>query len=627
MNGLYQKYLDNLAEGHDLAKKNVFLNAEDKETLLKKIRENSRRTYELRRENDEILNTLVYSRNAEDLTEGDVSDLMEFADNLYAFLIQNDIGTSYRVHQLLYKYAEHKNDVDMCIRQRYHLGSNLFYLNLQMPELGLNLFGKQITEYFRQNAEYVDRCEEFESKQTRGFIFRSTSNMWLSDESISCKHQPCVPFDIMSTYPAFNRYFNDMMALYTSPKNQALLTDFPWEQGIFNLHFNRCQYCQDMEIHHPREIREAVLESAKYIYDHRFEFSAANSPVQNAQIEYFYASAQYKMGLISASELMDFLLTLAEKADPSDYTMEGISLNLHVPQHLESTYHILSDKARAQYADKVDRFNKSAQEYLHKAPHNEFSNVVTHAVAESIRFRVYHDQSLQQEMFNALLFCHPPTYIHVQMTATLSRMLMTRMAKTAPEKLVGIYGLYDPETIRNIAEELGDRIWLCALYHDVGKLMLLDYISIYGRKLLDEEFTAIKLHPQIGSAMLDHINAPDFSAVSLHHHRFYNGQGGYPEQCPPCSGRYKGMVDIVTVCDCIDAATDDIGRCYSTAKSFDQIIDEIRQQTGSRYSPDVAALFDDETFYKTVEETLARTRRDIYFEVYGNGKFSASIHE
>ena len=627
MDGLYQKYLDNLAEGHDLAKKNVFVAAEDKASLLRTIRKNSRRTYELRRENDEILKTLIYSRKAEDLTESDVSDLIEFATELHTFLAQNDIGASYRVHQLLYEYALLKNDLDLCIRQRYHLGSNLFYLNLQLPELGLNIFGKQITEYFRQNAVYIDRCAEFENHQTRDYIFRSASNMWLSDESIACKHQPCVPFDNMSNYPAFKQYFKDTMELYTSPRNQALLTDFPWEQGIFNLHFNHCQYCQDIEVHHPSEIREAVLESAKYIYDHRHEFSAANSPVQNAQIKYFYASAKYKMGLISASELMDFLIDLAGTADPEDYTMEGISLNLHMPQHLEYIYHLLSDKNRAAYAGKLAHFTETSREYLRKAPHNEFSNVVTHAVAESIRFRIYHDQNLQQEMFNALLFCHPPTYIHVQMTATLSRMLMIRMAQTTPEKLVGIYGLYDPDTIRDIAHELGDRIWMCALYHDVGKLMLLDYISIYGRQLLDEEFTTIKLHPQIGSAILDHINAPDFSAISLHHHRFYNGQGGYPEQCPPCSARYKAMVDIVTVCDSIDAATDDIGRCYSTAKTFAQIIDEIRQQSGTRYSPDVIALFDDEKFYKTVEETLERTRKDIYFEVYGNGKFSASIHD
>lgn len=627
MNDLYQKYLDNLAEGHDLVKRNLFAAAEDKDSLLHQIQENSRRTYELRRENDQILNTLIYSRKAEDLTESDVEELTAFANNLYVFLNQNDIGASYRVHQLLYEYAKLKDDTELCIRQRYLLGTNLYYLNILMSDLGLNLYGKTITSYFRQNADFLPQCEEFENEQTRGYILRSLSNMWLADESISCRHQPCIPFDTIMTYPAFQQYFNYMMSLYTSPKYQALLTDFPWKQGIFNLHFNRCQYCQNLQLHHPIEIRQEVFESAEYIYEHRHEFTNENTPVQLSQIEYFYASAKHKMKIISNAELVDNLIRLSERADPKDFTLNGISHNVHIPQYLEYFYRSMTAEEQKPFQDKVEKIIAASNEYLHKAPHNEFSNVVTRAVAETLRSRIQHDQSLESEMFNALLFCHPPTYIHVHMTATLSRKLMVRMARTAPEKLNGVYDLRDSTLISQIAEELGERIWVCALYHDVGKLMLLDYISIYGRQLLDEEFEVIKLHPQIGSALLDQLNTPDFSAVSLHHHRFYNGQGGYPAQCPPCPTRYKMLVDIVTVCDSIDAATDNIGRCYSTAKTFSQIIEELRAQSGTRYSPDVVALFDDEAFYKSIEADLSKERQDIYFEVYGNRKFSASIDQ
>ena len=617
MKDLYQKYLDNLNEGHELVKKNLFSTAETKDDLLRQIRENSRRTYELRRENDRILETLIDSRRAEDLTASEVAELAEFANKMYTSLQQTDIGTSYRVHRLLYEYAQLNDDFDLRIRQLYNLGTNLYYLNLQMPELGVNLYGKEVTNYLRQAADHLPRCREIESDETKGYILRCLSNMWLADEKTSCSHQPCVPFDVISTYPAFKKYFDAMMAVYTDPEYRSLLPNFPWDQAIYNLHYNRCRYCQKIQKHHHHAIMEDVYESAQYVYDHYAEFSQQNTPVQDGEVVYFYAAIKCKLGLISLPEMVDTLIELADSADPNDFSVTGITLNLQIPLYLEYAYHAMSAEQRNIYRDKLMAISRATNDYLLRTPHNEFSNVVTRSVGESIRFRMHHNKSLSHQMFNALLFCHPPTYIHVHMTATISRKLMIHMARTAPEKLIGLCDLNDADAIRDQAEVLGEQIYRCALYHDVGKLMLLDYISIYGRKLLDEEFTAIKLHPQIGSALMDHLNVPELSVVSLHHHRYYNGKGGYPAECPPCPARFKSFVDIVTVCDSIEAATDDIGRSYSIAKSFSQIVNELRSESGTRYSPDVVALFDDVEFFRSVEEELSRERQDIYFRVYG----------
>lgn len=624
MNPLYQKYLENLSEGHELVKKNLFAEADNQTALLRQIRENSRRTYELRLENDEILDKLVFSRKAEELTSEDVAELSEFADHLYAFLHQNDIGTSYRIHQLLYDYAVLHNDYDLRIRQLYHLGTNLYYLNLQMPELGINLYGNKVTEYLRQAAEPLSHWSDIASETTRGYILRSYSNMWLADEDISCRHQPCIPFDIVTTYPAFKKYFDNMMAIYTSEEYRAMLPDFPWDRAIYNLHYNRCQYCNKLQKHHPRSIMEDVYESAQHVYKHHKEFSQRNATVQDGEVMYFYISIQHKLGLISLSEMADILIRMAESADPNDFSVAGITLNLQIPLYLEYAYHAMSDEQRKPYHEKFAAISKATNDYLLRTPHNEFRNVVTRAVGESIRFRVSQSNTLQRELFNALLFCHPPTYIHVHMTACLARMLMVHMAKTTPEKLIGLYRLRDASTVREQAESLGERIYACALYHDVGKLMLLDYISIYGRKLLNEEFAAIKLHPQIGAALMDQQDVPELPYISLHHHRFYNGQGGYPANCPPCPAAYKALVDIVTVCDSIEAATDDIGRSYSAAKTFSQIMDELRSESGTRYSPDVVDLFEDEDFSRKVEDELNKARQNIYFKVYGKNDFSTS---
>ena len=49
-------------------------------------------------------------------------------------------------------------------------------------------------------------------------------------------------------------------------------------------------------------------------------------------------------------------------------------------------------------------------------------------------------------------------------------------------------------------------------------------------------------------------------------------------------------MDALTVADSLDAATDNIGRCYTMAKPVDTLLGEFRAQRGTRYAPEVVAL-------------------------------------
>lgn len=618
MRELYQRYLNNLTECHNLVKKNLFTDASDQDSLLEMIRENSRRTHQLRLENDELLNTFLYSRKAETLTDRDVQELQELADSLYSFLYQNDIGVSYRVHQLLYDHATLHNDYDRIIRQSYLLGTNLYYLNVQMNELGINLFGERITKLFRYAAEQFPNYDQIADPETRGYIIRCLSNLWLSDASTSCRHDPGKCADIIECYKAFNNYFYLLIDLYSTLDYQSLPETFPRDQAIFNLHYNRCQFFHDLQYELPEEICCELLESAQYIYDHRHQFTQSNSVVQPGQIEYIYDMNRFRMGLMTRAEMLETLIAMVESADHNDFSVDGITRNLQLPIYMEYVYHAMSEDERRPYLAKLTFISQEANNYLLRAPHNEFSNVITRAVGESIRYRVQHGKQLHYQMFSALLFCHPPTYIHVHVVAALCQKLLMHMALVMPRKLIGLFGMTSPDEIRAKAQTLGERIYMCALYHDIGKLMILDCISIYSRKLLEEEFAAIKLHPTIGSLLLDQLEMPELSAVTLHHHRSFDERSGYPADCPPCPKEYKPLVDIITICDVIEAATDDIGRSYSAVQTFESIIDRLREKSGTLYSPDVLALFDDAAFTASVKSEMMSARKEAYLEIYGS---------
>ena len=75
-------------------------------------------------------------------------------------------------------------------------------------------------------------------------------------------------------------------------------------------------------------------------------------------------------------------------------------------------------------------------------------------------------------------------------------------------------------------------------------------------------------------------------------------------------------VDALTVADSLDAATDNIGRCYTAAKPLEKLIEELRAQKGSRYAPAVVELFDDPDFCTEFRRKLYESRQSVYLEVY-----------
>lgn len=614
----YQKYLDNLAKANELVKKDLLNASKDKEAFIEQIRNNSRQTIALRRENDILLDEILYSRKAEDLTSEDVAELKELADHLFIYQNQTDVGTSYRIHQLLYEYAELTGDIDLRIRQLYHMGAALFYINPLMTDLGINLFGKQAGEHFMEGARYLPEIEKFSDPATQGYIIRCLTNLCISDERYTCKHQPGIPYDTLSAYYECKKYYDWMTDFYQSAHYREITPDFNWETAIYNLNYNLCLYYQFIQKYHPPEVIESLLKAATFIHSHQEEVPKFKYTTKQVSIEQIYATIRWKAGQITVTELADTIYEMIERADPNDFSMNGIALNLHMPLHFEYAFSAMNRTQRAQYQEKMDLLNQQTNDYLLRAPRNEFSKLIIQFVGESIRYRAKHNLPLKQQFFDSLLFCHPPTYIHVRTTAWLSRKLFLRLMDTNTEALLNLYDINDVDELREHRDEFADRIYHCALYHDVGKIMLLDNIGIYTRALLDEEFAVIKLHTNIGAALLEKMNPKELSVIALHHHRFYNERGGYPETCPPCHPQYKPIVDIISVADSVEAATDNIGRCYSVSKDLRAIVNDMKQQVGTRYSPDVIALFDDESFFREIEQELENERIGAYHETYIN---------
>lgn len=614
MNALYHKYLNNLTESHRLAKANRFPAWESDDAVLAKITSNARENYRLCTENNAILKEIVFSRDAQTLTADEVEELKEFADSLFASVQQADVGIAYKVHKLLYEYAKLHNDRDLYIRELYYLGVSLFFLSPTISEFGINLRGKEVSEYLREGAGYLEKLEEIESETTRAYVLRCLANLFLSDETINGAHNPGVPGDRVARYMHFKKMFAEIRKVLESPYYRSLVPNFHWDTLLYNLHFNRCLFYFNFQRDDLPDIVEDMLESAEYIYRHKEAETKASTMA--ARIEYLYAAVRRRAGLADMTEVIEVLLRATESADRTDYSAHGVTLNLQLAMYLEYTEKMLTDRQREIYGARIEKIVGGISDYLKNLPFNEYNNVVNNIIGEAISYCAQYNEPVNRRVFDYLLCCHTPTYIHVRLEASISRKIALQMIDTAPEKMIGVFGLSDVQDIIAQRDSIAQRVYDCALYHDVGKIMLLDYVEIYSRGLLDEEFEAIKLHSQIGERIM-RSGAPEVMChAALYHHCFHDGTGGYPRLSHDCPTKYEVIVDIVTVSDTIEAATDHVGRCYAVPKSFETIIEEIKNSCPQRYSSDVAQLFDDREFFDRIKTELEQERRAIYLELY-----------
>ena len=230
----------------------------------------------------------------------------------------------------------------------------------------------------------------------------------------------------------------------------------------------------------------------------------------------------------------------------------------------------------------------------------------------------YIDTPDQKEewLFQLLIRRQLPTYLHSVMVAHLAEVLSKELL------------LKEPQLLANVPlpqeEDLLSFIRQCALLHDIGKTRITDIVNTQGRRLRDIEFEAIRQHPAYGAQMIQ--QDPDLNRyhdIILGHHKFYNGKGGYPETFDNTASPYRTIIDLITICDCIDAATDHLGRNYRSAKTLEQVLDELAAGKGTRYNPDLVDFILNSTdLQDKLRYFVTDGRLDIMYEAYSESTAS-----
>jgi len=133
-----------------------------------------------------------------------------------------------------------------------------------------------------------------------------------------------------------------------------------------------------------------------------------------------------------------------------------------------------------------------------------------------------------------------------------------------------------------------------ARLHDLGKIVIPDFILNKPAKLTEEEFEVIKTHPGAGERIIDNMESRTGNAEFLqyaklftaYHHEKWDGTGypyGLKEYNIPLHGRIMAIVDVY------DALTAE--RPYKKGVSNEEAIRIIGDSAGSHFDPQIAAAF------------------------------------
>lgn len=221
----------------------------------------------------------------------------------------------------------------------------------------------------------------------------------------------------------------------------------------------------------------------------------------------------------------------------------------------------------------------------------------------------------ENTIFNIILNRQIQTFFHSYMVAELAKAFTDAVLEKNPELFAQSCLVKTKEEVLSKREEIYRFVERASLYHDIGKNRMTDVINMQYRKLTDKEFELIRKHPAIGADSVDE----DFDAyynLILGHHKYFNGVDGYPERFNTVGIKDKFILDILSICDTLDASTDYYGRNYSRKKLFKDALKELKEGAGDRYSPVLVEVLETDTnLAQKIENLLTSGREEEYYNL------------
>lgn len=565
------------------------------------IRENEARAAQLTRRNMELLRGELFPMldNLFDAGDGELGELEEFSLKLFNGRTELDVGLFCQIRQALLSVARQKNDRAAMIRELYWLGMGRN--NMSSKLVGLELvdvekFINRMRLCFTEAAAYLKFFDVIKDTETRGYIVRSRANISLGQ--FKAPHEKI-------------RRVKSTLQILQDKGYQELEPGLPWERFIYLTHQNmassisyskeRVMTAQDMA-----DIMESV-----YIVHHRQIREAEEQGKQPpAKTMFSYYAIEYYCGISGLDQLLGQLEELLDAADPEDYSPDGMyamgSLPAFYSQYLQQYPELVPP--RREY---LQRLYRRTLDYMDASPWDPGEGKLFLCLRQLAYTFVETEGGIPYGEFlqKLLLRFATEVYFHSQAVGEAAKEFCGVILGEDPEffdDIDFIRAVRDPGEKRRVVEDYAIG---CGIFHDVGKISVIELYSRTARQWFEEEEEMARLHVVAGEALLSpRPSTSRYAPAALGHHAWYDGSRGYPDayrrlECPA-----RQIVDVIGLMDWLEAATNAERRYDGTGESFEDAVKAAIGLEGKRFSPLLTARLRDAATVERIREAFAQGR-------------------
>lgn len=606
-----EEYLENLRQFAALSQRER-PGELSREEYISRMEENHARILLLGKRNMELLREKLFPM-LDDLFDAgreQLKDLEEFSFQLYNGQRELDVGLFCQIHQALLALARQKRDLNATIRELYWLG--LCRNSMVSKLVGLELDDTQeymdrMRLYFAEAAAYLKYFDRIDDTETRGYILRSRANIALG--------QFAAPSEKIAL-------LKESLSIFQDKAYQEKDPSLPWERFIYLTHQNITS-----SISHSREKAMTpedmadIMESAYIVYQRRFHEEEMQGKQPPAKSAFAYYSIEYYCGLYSLDHLLARIEDLLDAADPADYSPDGmysiLSLLAFYCQYL------------SQYPDRIPPRKEYLQQlyrrmldYVDACP-GGLGNGSLFLYLRQLSFTFIETAggiTCGEFLQKLLLRFAPEIYCHSMTVGAGAKALCGVILDDDPgffDDIGFIAEIVDPEEKR---QAVLNYAMGCGLFHDVGKISVIELYSRTPRQWFEEEYEMARLHTLSGRILLEpRPSTSRYADAALGHHVWYDGSlRGYPSAYKRLECAARQMVDVIGLMDWLEERTTSAPIYDNGGQTFREAVQSAVELEGKRFSPMLTALLRDGRVVALLEQAFAQGRQEAYRLVCGD---------
>ena len=549
-------------------------------------------------ENEQILsdiNKILEAEFTEEIANEFFLVIKEFNDKEI-----HDASIMIKIINLLIDYYEKNIDYEKLLFL-YCMGAleeMEFFLRMDNDSLDINPLSK-----YEKIINLKGMYKEIKNPNSRKLIFTAYYNLIgpLADLNANVRK------DILKYYMDVNSFYNSDTVQSIDKDNENIKSEMHLINDVFISaypYFINSDYEIEQKyfnIVNKLIKTEEVDDTQKELIDLAYKYSYGEYDVSEMIAKLMYFFNLYLGDGIEYDGTDDNLNRFCTLFDISEIFFELLATSF-IPNDLKLSY--------------LEKIGFTLLNYIDSVPYKDHTSYFDDISADLYRTLLPFSINIEQKaaLLKILVLRRQPiTYIHSIMVEKITIAIASELLERDsyifdPLRIIG----YDTDD--KIMRYLGD----AALYHDLGKCLTVGVINLQNRKLTNEEFKYIRMHPSKSKLLFGNDTSfKEFYDVMLGHHKTYDGKGGYPDDFDNTQSKYKIAIDLISIADSIDAATDILGRNYTVGKDFYTLLDELIEYKGTRYNPRIVEFIkNDEKLKDELYNLTSDNRASVYYDVY-----------